>query len=185
MSYRQTRHNIGFRAVKAFAKDMAVSFKKEKAVFALTGGCRIKKQKVILSVPLTFMNLSGHAVSLLLKKYKVNLADLLVIYDDLDLEFGRIKMSFSGSSGGHRGIESIIESLGNKDFCRLRLGIGRPRGGKKYVARYVLSPFKLKEKEQLKQIVLQSSFYCETWAREGIIKAMNICNSGSVNSSQE
>ena len=129
----------------------------------------------MLAMPLTFMNLSGVAVSALVKKYKIDLNDLLIVCDDLDLEFGRLKIKPRGSSAGHRGINSIINSLVSKDFARLRMGIGRPRKSQR-TSDYVLSRFNRKEGAQLKNILNAACDCCRTWISQGIDKSMNIFN---------
>lgn len=126
-------------------------------------------------MPLTFMNLSGEAVGSLLKKYRIALADLLVICDDLDLEFGRIRIRSGGSSAGHRGVKSIIGILGNAEFNRLRIGIGRP-GGHSAAADYVLSRFNQREKGELGAIIKRAAQAAQAWASEGAGKSMNIFN---------
>jgi len=176
--YAGTRHNIGFSTLKALAKVYKIAFKKDSSTLSLSGRVKIKDQNVILAIPLTFMNLSGIAVGALLKKYKTDLHNLLVVCDDLDLELGRIKIKDSGSAGGHRGLQSIIDSLGSKSFPRLRIGIGRPHQDLD-AANYVLSAFTKKEKEQVKEIIDEASQCCRVWVRGGIIKTMNIFNTRS------
>jgi len=129
----------------------------------------------VLALPQTFMNLSGVAVKQLLRKYKISPENLLVVCDDLDLELGRIKIRESGSSGGHRGLKSIIDSLGNKDFSRLRIGIGRP-GGKEDAADYVLSSFTKKETETVNSVVNNACDCVNSWVAQGIDRTMNIFN---------
>ena len=124
--YADSRHNIGFLVLRALAADAV--FKREPNVFSLTAKIRINREAHLLALPLTFMNLSGSAVEALCDKFDISLSDLLIVCDDLDLEFGSMRLKAKGSSAGHRGIQSIIESLGSNDFARLRIGIGRPRG---------------------------------------------------------
>jgi PTH1 family peptidyl-tRNA hydrolase len=125
------------------------------------------------------MNLSGSAVKLLVKKYKVGLSDLLIICDDLDLEFGRLRLRTAGSSAGHRGIQSIIDSLKNQEFNRLRIGIGRPKEILE-ASEYVLSPFKRAEKFQVQEIIETALLCCQCWVENGANKAMNIFNKRSL-----
>lgn len=174
--YRDSRHNIGFAVVKALAKFYKISLKKDKGVICLSGKGKIGNQNTILAMPLTFMNLSGKALEALIEKYKIDLHSLLVVCDDLDLEFARLKIRPSGSSGGHHGLESIIKSLGSQDFARLRIGIGRPSFQEIDAAEYVLSAFTRKEKGQVKKIIKRAVECCKIWATEGISKSMNVFN---------
>lgn len=177
--YEGTRHNIGSQVIKALAKTYKISLKKDRYVKALSGKAKIDNQNVILALPLTFMNLSGIAVRSLLKKYRIDLPrsssksnlalnegrgldNLLVILDDLDLEFGRIKLRPSGSSGGQRGLKSIIDTIGSQEFSRLRIGIGRPQPHMQ-ASDYVLSPFNKKEKEKINDTINQACDCCHSW----------------------
>lgn len=188
--YANSRHNIGSLVVKNLSQVYKIPLKRNQATFSLDGRGRLEGCDVVLAVPLTFMNLSGSAISLLLKKHKIGLPrsgakkrgvdGLLIVCDDLDLEFGRIKIKASGSSGGQRGLKSIIDSLGTQAFCRLRIGIGRPATTNDAdAAEYVLSPFTKKEKEQLKEITQRAISCCRTWITEGIFQTMNIFNKRS------
>jgi len=172
--YSGSRHNIGFQVVKSLAKAHKISFKKEKGIKALVAKGKIEGWETALIQPLTFMNLSGEAISPLIKKYKAGLDDILVIGDDLDLEFGRIKIRAGGSSAGHKGIDSIINSLGEKEFCRLRVGIGRPARGD--ISEYVLSHFNRAEKTQLKEIINSAKECAVSWISKGTEETMNIFN---------
>lgn len=174
--YSDSRHNIGFLVVGALSKAYKISLKREKGSFALSGKGKIAGRNVVLATPITFMNLSGIAVNLLLKKNKVDLDNLLVVCDDLDLELSRLKIRAAGSSGGHRGLNSIIDFLKSEDFCRLRIGIGRPKEIKRDAAEYVLSPFSKKEKERVEKIIERAVRCCRVWASEGILESMNIFN---------
>ena len=129
----------------------------------------------MLAMPLVFMNLSRNAVRDLTAKYKIDLDDLLVVCDDLDLELSRMKIRKGGSSGGHRGLDSVISSLGSDSFARLRIGIGRPPKGVD-PADYVLSAFTKKENKQIGLTVERAVVCCEAWDNQGITKAMNIFN---------
>ncbi len=174
--YGNSRHNIGFSVVKLLARLSRTALKKDNGTFSLSAKVKLGTHNVILAVPLTFMNLSGLSVSALIKKYRIDLADLLVVSDDLDLELGRAKIRASGSSGGHRGIQSVIDALGSEGFCRLRIGIGRPARKNTEARDYVLSQFNRKEKTRLKEILSLASECCRMWASEGAGKAMNIFN---------
>ena len=176
--YRHCRHNIGFLVVKRLAKLHKISLKKDRQTFSITGKGKIDGQGLILAMPVTFMNLSGVAVVSLLKKYRIDLDNLLIICDDIDLEFGRLKIKPSGSSGGHRGLKSIIDKIGSQEFSRLRMGIGRPLKSIK-AAEYVLSAFNRREKTQLREILEMASSCCRFWVRKNITETMNIFNRAS------
>lgn len=174
-AYADSRHNIGFMVLKSLSKNYRVSLKGGINNYSLSGKCRIDGEELILAEPLTFMNLSGIAVAALVKKNKIDLDDLLIICDDLDLELGRLKIRKSGSSGGHRGLKSIIDSLGTQNFSRLRIGIGRPRRNLD-AAEYVLSAFTKKQKESVGSVIDEAGKCCLIWIREGINKAMDTFN---------
>ncbi|MDD4953794.1 MAG: aminoacyl-tRNA hydrolase [Candidatus Omnitrophica bacterium] len=173
--YAHSRHNIGFLVVKDIAKRQKISFKKDKNTCSLLGKGQIDGKNVLLALPLTFMNISGVALAGLTKKYRVGLEDLLVVCDDLDLEFGRLKLRPDGSSGGHRGLQSAIEAVGSGEFARLRVGIGRP-GHSADAKDYVLSPFNKKERTELKGILQRSGDCAESWITQGIAETMNVFN---------
>lgn len=173
--YINSRHNIGFKVIEALSKKYRTSLNKDKDTLSLIGKVNIEDKDVLLAMPQTFMNLSGVALKQLQNKYAVGLSDILVICDDLDLEFGRLKLRPQGSSGVHRGLESIMNSLGSQKLARLRIGIGRPDCDID-AASYVLAGFKSEEKEELKQIINQSCLCCQAWLSKGITEAMNIFN---------
>jgi len=183
--YTESRHNIGFSVIKALSKIYKIPLKKDNT-FSLSGKGKLEGENLILALPLTFMNLSGIAVSALTKKYKIDLPrpsragrsldNLLVVCDDLDLGFGVIKIRPSGSSGGHRGLGSIIDSLGSQGFPRLRVGIGRPLQARTDAASFVLSPFAKKEKEKIKELIENACDCCRVWVKKGITESMNIFN---------
>ncbi|MCU0665541.1 MAG: aminoacyl-tRNA hydrolase [Candidatus Omnitrophica bacterium] len=174
-AYLGSRHNIGFDAIEALARKQGVVLKK--GIFSKTAFCRMhyKGKEFILARPLTFMNLSGASIKYLAGKFKVASGDILIICDDLDLQLGRMKIKQGGSSAGHHGLESIASSLKDKDFCRLRLGIGRPKD-KDFVSEYVLSRFTQSENGEKEQILRKAVQCCYIWAEFGINKAMEIFN---------
>ena len=173
--YAGSRHNLGSSVIKALSRNYKIVLKNDRGVFALTGKVKIAGQAVLLAIPLTFMNLSGMAISALVKKYKINLDNLLVVCDDLDLELGRLKIKARGSPGGHRGLKSIINSLGSEGFSRLRVGIGSPAKNID-VSEYVLSPLRRKEKERAKEIIEKAIQCCRVWVEKGIVESMDIFN---------
>lgn len=175
-AYIDSRHNIGFSVIRALSKTHKTALRKEFRVSALTGKFKLRGEVVLLAMPLTFMNLSGSAVKALLKKYKINFHNLLVISDDLDLGLGRIKIRPSGSSAGHRGIQSIIDALASERFTRLRIGIGR-HADSVATATYVLSEFTKKEQSVIRPVIERACDCCEAWVIKGLDKTMNIFNS--------
>ena len=173
--YSGSRHNIGFEVIKSLAGVQKIALRKEKNTKALLGKGKIGKSHILLVLPLTFMNLSGEAVKPILKYFKIALTDLLVVCDDLDLEFGRIKIRSQGSSAGHRGIKSIADSLNSTEFNRLRVGIGRPEEDSD-ASDFVLSHFNREEKKDIPVIIDRSVQCCRFWVEEGTDKTMNIFN---------
>ena len=174
--YKYSRHNIGFLLIDRLTKAWGIRIKADSSTRSYQGCGRIQNKEVILARPRCFMNLSGGAVNLLLKKYELNpQEDLLVVFDDLDLPWGNIRIKRRGSAGGHRGVDSIIKALGSSDFARLRVGIGRP-GEKKRVIDYVLSSFTKIERKQLSENLEQVADCCQTWVIQGISQAMNKFN---------
>jgi len=175
LTYAGSRHNIGFAIVKSLASSLKVSFKRDNSVLASVGSGKFGGHILILALPQTFMNLSGVAVGSLLKKFKARFEDLLVVCDDLDLDLGRMKIRQNGSSGGHRGLSSVIEHLGTQNFNRLRIGISRPRKNQD-AAEYVLAGFSHKEKSIVQEIKVDALDCCRGWVEHGIVETMNTFN---------
>ncbi|HNX81070.1 MAG TPA: aminoacyl-tRNA hydrolase [Candidatus Omnitrophota bacterium] len=173
--YAHTRHNIGFQVVTKLAGRQKISLKKGIFSNAATGSCIIDGNKVLMALPATFMNLSGIAVSALLRKHRISPADCLIICDDMDLEFGSMRLRSTGSAGGHNGLKSIIAVIKSQDFCRLRVGVGRPRTDCD-AAEYVLSSFSKNEKEKLAETVDKAVDCCVSWITKGIAETMNTYN---------
>jgi len=173
--YASSRHNIGFTVARVLVKKHRAAFKKDTRTCSLSSKVRIGPHETIVAMPATYMNLSGRAAALLVKKYKVDVKDFLVVCDDLDLELGRLKIKPAGSSGGHRGLVSIIEALGSQAFARLRIGIGRPSQGRD-APDYVLSRFHRAEIRAVKKVVKEACACCEMWLTQGTDKAMNVFN---------
>lgn len=172
--YAENRHNAGFHCLDHLAEAYHLVFdgKRDKAVLAMG---RLAGRRAILAKPQTFMNDSGQAVGAIARFFKVAPGDILVIYDDLDLPQGVIRVRPRGSSGGHRGIESIIEHLGTRDFPRLRVGIGRPPGRMDPKA-YVLQDFDDAERETMDEVYGRVLDAVETLIREGVKETMNRFN---------
>ncbi len=172
--YTGTRHNIGFAVVEEFALRHRLSF--DDAPFAWVAEGTVLGQEVVLLKPNTFMNRSGRAVSWALGHYPAEPADLLIIYDDMDLELGRIRIRPRGGSGGHKGLASVLQAIGHEDVPRLRLGIGRPQPGMEG-RDYVLSPFAAGEEDRVKDVLHRAVEALETYLQRGIDAAMNEYNS--------
>ena len=171
--YARNRHNVGFLCLDRLAQAHGLSFTRRRAKACLTLG-KIAEVEVILAKPLTYMNLSGQAVRQLVTFYKLSLEDILVIYDDLDLPLGTIRLRPEGGSGGHKGIRSIIEALGGQAFPRLRVGIGRPPDND--AVSYVLSDLPADEQITLESVYKKVVAAVELFLREGIEAAMNAYN---------
>lgn len=144
------RHNVGFKIIDAINKKFSLSKQKPKFKGLLTTG-NVAKQKIYAIKPLTFMNNSGTCIRELIEYFKIEAQDVMVFHDDLDIEFGKIKAKFGGSSAGHNGIDSIDKFIG-KDYSRIRIGIGKPKNGME-VADYVLQNFDGDEMLGLEKIV--------------------------------
>ena len=176
VEYALTRHNIGFRVIDELARRCGVRLKQTVGE-ALSVQTSLAGQKVVLACPLTYMNRSGIAVKALLRHYTLDVARLLVFYDDLDLPLGRLRLRPSGGSGGHRGMESLIGLLGTHNFPRLRLGVGREYlAGEEAVADYLLTPFSAAEEESVHDVVSRAAAAAELYLRGGMDAAMNRCN---------
>lgn len=172
--YTSTRHNVGFMVVDFLAERYQISVDKIK-FRSLTGKGIVAGEQAMITKPQTFMNLSGEAVRPLFSYIDIEKEDVIVIHDDLDLEFGRIKIKSGGGHGGHNGIRSIISHLGNKDFIRVRVGIGKPPP-RWNVSNYVLSPFSADESKELHHILERSADAVEAIIRDGALLAMNRFN---------
>ncbi|MFA5093160.1 MAG: aminoacyl-tRNA hydrolase [Candidatus Omnitrophota bacterium] len=178
--YAGSRHNVGAAVVKLLARNLKSSFKRDSSIFALVSKAKIDQHEVVLALPQTYMNLSGKAVKACFKKFKVSPQDLLVVCDDLDLELGRIKIRPSGTSGGQRGLASIIESLGTHEFSRLRIGIDRPKNSAD-AADYVLKGFLRSQKKIVETVKEDAVNCCISWAQNGVAETMNTFNIRSRN----
>ena len=173
--YRRTRHNIGFDCIESFAERHNLDFRGKRANALLAEGT-VGGQRVALAKPQTFMNLSGQAVSALRSWYKIDPAlELLVVYDDMDLPFGKLRLRQQGSPGTHNGMRSIVSQLGGNAFARLRVGIDPPPG-KMDAAAYVLGRFNKQEEEQLPALRDTIADAIELTVHEGLPAAMNKYN---------
>ena len=176
--YRETRHNIGFIMIDRLANIMNISLNTVRNK-AIVGEGVYQEKRIMLMKPQTYMNLSGNAISQLVKFYKVSLQNLLVIHDDIDLPLGKLRIRSGGGSAGQKGMESTIEQIGSNEFPRLRIGIGRPLG-RMDVADYVLTPFSGEDKEIIKMAYLQAEKAVITWLNEGVDAAMSRFNGISI-----
>jgi len=172
--FASNRHNIGFMLLDQLASRFQVSFSRVQ-FNALVTRCKYNEKRLILVKPQTFMNNSGKAIASLIRYYKVPLNNLLVAYDDLDIDLGVIRLRPNGGSGGHKGMSSIINELNSQNFPRLRLGIGRPPG-RMEPADYVLQDFSSQERQILPELLDQGVEAILTFLDQGIEIAMNKYN---------
>jgi PTH1 family peptidyl-tRNA hydrolase len=174
IKYAQTRHNIGFWVIDRLSEEWGIPVNKEKWKAEVGEGV-VRGEKVILMKPLTYMNLSGEAVRPAMDWLKADLDELVVVYDDLDLPPGQIRLRLKGSSGGHNGMKSLIQHLGTDQFKRIKIGIGRPQG-RMTVPDYVLSPFHKSELELMADAVERSASAINCWLDKTFLEAMNRYN---------
>lgn len=171
--YGDTRHNFGFLLLDKLAQGMSVAFRHRSSLEADVAVGALLSHAVVLAKPLTFMNLSGRAVASLVRFFRLREPRrLLVVHDDLDIPLGKIKIKSGGGAGGHKGVSSVIESLGTRDFLRIRLGIGlekRPLD----VVDYVLTPFTVEEQDVVQHTLGEASKAVQMILQEGPEPAMN------------
>ena len=172
--YDNNRHNVGWKVLDELARRYRLSFDKTEKK-ALTASGMIGDHKVLLAKPQTFMNASGEAVRGLVDFYKIDLAQVVIVSDDLDIPLGTLRLRKTGGAGGQRGVKNIIQHLGTKDFSRVRFGIGRPPG-KMDPAAYVLQDFKGDEAILAQEVITVATDAVETWLRDGIDVAMTQFN---------
>jgi PTH1 family peptidyl-tRNA hydrolase len=172
--YQTSRHNIGFMLVSHLAEALGTAFSRVQSK-ALVTKTDFEGSRLILAKPQTYMNLSGQAVGSLVKFYKIELEHLLVVYDDVDLPFGRLRMRPSGGSAGQKGMQSIIDQLGTQEIPRMRMGIGRPTGSKG-AASYVLRDFSGEDADFLPTVLDRGVEAVLTYIREDLTIAMNLFN---------
>lgn len=179
-TYARNRHNVGFQCLNHFARLHSIRFDHRQCQ-ARVGIGEVRGEKLVLAKPGTFVNLSGESVADLVHKHNIPLSDLLVIYDDLDLPLGKIRLRQSGSSGGHKGMNSIISALGSEDFPRIRVGIGRPQAerqsmSEEAIVNYVLSDFSPQEEAIIKPVIATVAEAIDCFLTQGIVAAMNRFN---------
>ena len=170
--YAGTRHNIGYDVLDLLAERHRLDWESAPADAIMA---KWRAVGALLAKPLTFMNLSGHAVGELLRFFKIDLTDLLVVVDDVNLELGRLRTRGAGSAGGHNGLKSLIEQLGTGDFARLRIGVGRG-DAQRDLADHVLATFDRSEREVVAETVSRAADAVELFVTEGIMSVMNRFN---------
>ena len=177
LQYEFSRHNIGFKIIDNLALNIETEFKKVKSYDSLVSRGKLMNHKLILVKPQTYMNLSGKSVSKIVSYYRISFPDLLIVYDDLNLELGQIRIRKRGSAGGHKGVESIIQYLNSEDIPRLRIGIGKPSINSNFdYASYVLSNFNNNEKDKISEVIQLSTEAIKTVMEDGLEKAMRKYN---------
>lgn len=174
LKYRGTRHNVGFDAIDALAKrnNISISKIKHKAIY---GETNINGEKVLFIKPQTYMNNSGMTVLDVQKFYKIPIENIIVIYDDIDIDVGSLRIRKKGSGGSHNGMRSIIYHLQNDNFPRVRIGVGRPKNNED-LADYVLNKFSKDDRIVIDEIIDDVALSVEEIIKSGIDKAMNLYN---------
>jgi len=172
--YSCTRHNIGFWCIDRLSREYSTSFSTGDRT-ALLGECTISSRRILLAKPYTFVNLSGRAASDLVSRYKIPSRNLLVIYDDIHLPVGKIRLRANGSAGGHNGVRSIIESIGTQDFPRLRIGIGGPRRSESQ-SDHVLGSMSLEDQNLTDEAIELMVEVVSSFISKGITLTMNSFN---------
>lgn len=180
-AYVDSRHNVGFRCLDHLAGLHSVRFDREECQ-ARTGSGNIAGSRRLLAKPETFVNLSGRAASCLMHKHHIAPGDLLVICDDLDLPVGEVRLRSHGGSGGHKGMKSIISALGSEDFCRIRVGIGRPQrkrvsdAGEEIIVNHVLGDFTRYEEVAIRSAIATVADVVDCLLSQGVEAAMSRFN---------
>jgi peptidyl-tRNA hydrolase, PTH1 family len=179
-AYAHNRHNVGFRCLDYFARLNSIRLD-HRQCRARTGIGEVKGERLLLARPQTFMNLSGNSICCLVGKHQIRLSDLLVVHDDLDLPLGKVRLRQSGSSGGHKGMNSIIAALGSEVFPRIRVGIGRPGGDQQplsedAIVSYVLADFSRQEDDMIRPAIARVAEAIDCFLTRGIDAAMNEFN---------
>jgi PTH1 family peptidyl-tRNA hydrolase len=172
--YENTRHNLGFRVIDELARRQSISSLKSKC-HSFIAETKIAEHKVIIAQPQTFMNNSGPAVRGLLDWFKIKIDNLILIYDDVDLEVGQLRVREKGNAGGHHGVESVIASVGTTHFARVRIGIGRENLTDD-VTGYVLENIPASQQETLEEAVIKAADAVEAILTNGLSEAMNKFN---------
>jgi len=169
--YRLTRHNIGANVAKRLAELNDINLRRRRYLSRFGEG-KIGNEDVSIILPMTYMNLSGKAVGLIVKNKRKTISDILIICDDADLNLGDIRIRSKGSDGGHRGLRSIIENLGTDSFSRLRIGIGKEGD----LEDHVLKPFERDERDKVEEVEKRALDATLCWLTKGIAETMNLYN---------
>jgi PTH1 family peptidyl-tRNA hydrolase len=180
--YSNTPHNLGFMVVDRLAESNAIRVSRKENM-ALVGLGAIKGKQVALAKPQTYMNLSGASVKGLLERYELIPDRLILVYDELDLPWGAMKIKPKGSAAGHKGPKNVIGSIGTNEFCRVRIGIhpGHPVNGEEFVLR----PFKKSQKLDVEEVVARGTAAVESIIAEGVEKSMTVFNRRAQGSNEE
>lgn len=178
--YQLTRHNIGWMLIDYLAKDWSIQLQLRSKEKAWTGSGIVQGKKVWLCKPITYMNLSGDAVQPLMAYYDIPRENLLVLSDDVTLDFGRARLRAKGSSGGQKGIQNIIQRLSSEEFARLRLGVGPFIQGRN-LSSFVLERFPKDQQAQIEDVFYAMTKGIQTWLQDGVEAAIPVCNSFRLN----
>ena len=182
--YARTRHNAGFRLVEELARRWQVRWTLERKFAARLARTERNGNRVLLCEPLSYMNASGEVVRSVADYFQAEPARLLVAVDDADLPLGEIRLRGQGGSGGHHGLESILQHLGSREFARQRMGIGRTVDGRREITNHVLGAFSRAETELFEKVLGRAADQAECWLNDGLAKAMNQFN-GVVDSGEK
>jgi len=178
--YEKTRHNVGWRVLNYFKeKNDFQSWKEEKKVKAMISKGEIGKEKIQLIKPLTFMNLSGESLKNILNYYKAKPEKIIIVHDDIDINFNKIKISQNRGTAGHKGVLSITENLKTKNFIRIRIGIKPKEKKMSNTEKFVISNFNKKEEKELTEVIKKTTEAIEVTIKEGTKKSMTIFNKKS------
>lgn len=172
--YAHTLHNVGFDTIDVLADRLGIALNQTK-FNGIYGTIHRPEGKVVLLKPLTYMNLSGESVRPLMDYFDIEIEDIVVVYDDLDLEKGKLRLRQKGSAGGHNGIKSLIQHLGTQEFNRIRIGVDRPPMGMK-VPDYVLSRFPKDDQPLMEDTFEKAADACEYWLSKPFVEVMNKYN---------
>ena len=164
--YSATRHNIGAQAVEILASSHNVGWRRRPLrARCETAGVRVGKVRVLLGLPLRLMNVSGGSVGYLMRYHRIGPEELLIVHDDIDLPFGRLRVRFGGGAGGHNGVKSVSKALGSPGFWRLKIGVGRPPSGMDPAA-FVLKRFRSSERDVIDRAVEEAAQLAEVWVED-------------------
>ncbi|MBO5743058.1 MAG: aminoacyl-tRNA hydrolase [Clostridia bacterium] len=173
--YDNTRHNIGFEAIKLFSANNNITLNKNKFK-AIIGEGYVGSEKVIIALPQTYMNLSGESIGEIAFFYKIPNENIIIAHDDISMDIGRIRIREKGSAGGHNGLKSIISHLGSDVFCRIKIGVGAPKHEDYDLADFVLGSFTKDEQKILEPVLKDVSSAIECIIKDSASKAMNKYN---------